>query len=110
MKHYYFTCLSGRSPDLRFCGLNAFPVSQWQYAQTKPLTVAGAVTGSAPDGSSSPCSLLCFWPTGVEAPNTPFMTGLRLPRQHESDGAQSNSAGLTGNKGRAALMMVFLGT
>ena len=29
MKRYCFTCLSGRSPDLRFHGLNAFPVSQW---------------------------------------------------------------------------------
>jgi hypothetical protein len=69
MKRYCFTCLSGRSPDLRFHGLNAFPVSQWHVAQTKPLTVAGAVTGSALVGWSSPCSLLCFWPTGVEAPN-----------------------------------------
>jgi len=54
----------GRSPDLRVLAAPSFPalrpVGAWRRY---PLTVAGAVTDSAPVGYTSPCSL--FHPLSI---------------------------------------------
>ena len=74
--------LCGRSPDLRVDGDKApsqFPSGN--NFNTSPLTVAGAVTVSAPFGSSSPYSLLGPMVFQPRAPYAMCLTGERRGRQ-----------------------------
>ena len=73
----------GRSPDLRVAEPrrpSRFPSGQI-LPKPSPLTVAGAVTDSAPIGSSSPCSLLGPRSVWLRAPHSDCSASLTAARQ-----------------------------
>jgi hypothetical protein len=77
--------MSGRSPDLRFCDLNAFPVAQWHMLKPNHSQLRGQSRFRPRLGG--PHRVPYYAPSRLanEAPNASYMTGCGLTRQHESD-------------------------
>jgi hypothetical protein len=63
------TLLSGRSPDLRFSGLNAFPVSQWHVFKPNRSQLRGQSR---------------FWPLLGRPHRVPYYASSRLVSKHRT--------------------------
>jgi hypothetical protein len=69
MKRYCFTCLSGRSPDLQFQDLNAFPVTQWHMLKSNRSQLRGQSR---------------FWPHLGGPHRVPYYASGRLTSKHRT--------------------------
>jgi hypothetical protein len=90
MKHYCFTCLSGRSPDLQLHDLNAFPVAQWHMLKPNRSQLRGQSRFRPRLGG--PYRVPYYAPSRLanEAPNPTYMAGRHRRRQYESDRVDAN--------------------